>query len=371
MTVAAQNASRPPGRFLLPSAGRRPYAVHRRQTSLLWSAALLLFASNLIAGSLEDGIVAFNEGRYSTALSLLRRAVDEGRGRPAHIFLALTEAATNDCKSALPSLLPEARNATDQLSLLAGLAAARCQSADGDATSALATLDALKQHFAKNADVLYLSAEIEMTAFNNTTLAMFKDVPSSYRTHQLSAEILEVQGRFADAVSEYRKAIVLNPKAPDLHYRMGRAILLGSHSPEALSQAAGAFTAELQLNPEDSGCYFQLAQVAEVQGHGGDAIAQYEKALQLSPAFVNAMIGLAKIYLQQNETARALPLLEKAATLQPDNEAAHYALLKAYRNSGNMEQAKEQKAILDRLEKPPDSEFSDFLKKLGDKAPQQ
>jgi hypothetical protein len=68
MTVAAQNASRPPGRFLLPSAGRRPYAVHRRQTSLLWSAALLLFASNLIAGSLEDGIVAFNEGRYSTAL---------------------------------------------------------------------------------------------------------------------------------------------------------------------------------------------------------------------------------------------------------------------------------------------------------------
>jgi Tfp pilus assembly protein PilF len=83
------------------------------------------------------------------------------------------------------------------------------------------------------------------------------------------------------------------------------------------------------------------------------------------------MIGLAKIYLQQNETARALPLLEKAATLQPDNEAAHYALLKAYRNSGNMEQAKEQKAILDRLQKPPDSEFSDFLKKLGDKTPRQ
>ncbi len=344
--------------------------VRRRPISLSLFASVLFLSSNLVAGNLEDGIVAFNEGRYSTAFTLLRKAVDGGGGRPAHVFLALTQAATNDCKTALPSLLPEAHAANDQLGLLAGLAAARCQSAEGDATSALVTLDALRQHFAKDADVLYLSAEIEMTAFNNTTLAMFRDAPSSYRTHQLSAEILEIQGRFADAASEYRKAIVLNPKAPDLHYRLGRAILLGSHSPEALNQAAGAFTAELQLNPEDSSCYFQLAQVAEVQGHSGEAIAQYEKALQLSPAFAHAMIGLAKIYLQQNETARALPLLEKAATLQPDNEAAHYALLSAYRNSGKMEQAKEQKAILDRLQKPPDSEFSDFLKKLGDKPPQ-
>ena len=339
--------------------GTKPYAV------------ILLLASNLAAGNLEDGITAFNSGRYSAALPLLRRALDDGSGRPAHIYLGLTEAAMNRCKSALPALLAEAHRAADALGLLAGLAAARCQSAGGETTAALVTMDALKQHFGKNADVLYLAAEIEMTAFNNTTLAMFQDAPASYRTHQLSAEILEIQSRFADAATEYQKAIDLNAAAPDLHYRLGRAILLRSHSPEALTEAAAAFTAELRINPEDSACFFQLAQLAEVQGHSADAIAQYEKALQLSPTSANAMVALAKLYLQQNSSVRALPLLEKAVVLEPDNEAAHYALLTAYRNTGKLDQAKEQKAILDRLQKPPESQFSDFLKKLGDPAPQR
>ena len=118
-------------------------------------AAIFLLAGNLLAGDLEDGIAAFNDGRYSTALPLLRRAAGKGGGRPSHVFLALTEAAENDCKSALPTLLPEAR-AADELGLLSGLAAARCQSAAGETTAALATLDALKQHFAGNADVLWV-----------------------------------------------------------------------------------------------------------------------------------------------------------------------------------------------------------------------
>ena len=337
-------------------------------TNLL--AITLLLTGNLFASDLEDGIAAFNAGRYSTALTLLGHAADQGGGRSARVFVALTQAAMKNCKSALPALLPEARAAADELDLLAGLAAARCQSTSGDTSAALVTLDGLKAHFAKNADVLYLAAEIEMTAFNNTTLAMFQDAPSSYRTHQLSAEILEIQGRFGDAVSEYQKAIEGNVTAPDLHYRLGRAILLRSHSPEALAEATAAFTAELQLSPEDSGCYFQLAQVGEVQGRASEAISKYEKALQLSPEFATAMVALAKLYLRQNDSARALPLLEKAVDLQPDNEAAHYALLTAYRNTGKMKLVKEQKDILDRLQKPPDSAFSDFLKKLGDPAPQ-
>jgi hypothetical protein len=36
-----------------------------------------------------------------------------------------------------------------------------------------------------------------------------------------------------------------------------------------------------------------------------------------------------------------------------------------------MEKAKAEKAILDRLQKPPQGEFSDFLKRLGEKPPEQ
>jgi hypothetical protein len=43
----------------------------------------------------------------------------------------------------------------------------------------------------------------------------------------------------------------------------------------------------------------------------------------------------------------------------------------AYRNSGDIEAAKREKAALDALQKPPEGEFTDFLKKLGEKPPKQ
>lgn len=332
---------------------------------------LAAFAATLSADALQDGVMAFHEGRYSTAIALLREAVKISSDERARVFLALAQAATNDCKSALPVLTTALRSNTGELGRLAGLSTAKCQSSMGDTAGALQTLGTLNARFAKDADILYLSAEIEMTAFNNTTFAMFQQTPSSYRTHELSAEILEIQERFADAASEYKKAIALNPSAPDLHFRMGRAILLRGHDPDALTEAASAFAAELKISPEDSACYYQLAQIAQVKGDPAAARTQYEKALQLSPGFVSSLVALGKLDLQQNDAARAIPLLRKATDLEPDNETAHYALLNAYRNTGDMDRARKEKAILDRLQKPSDTEFSDFLKKLDSKAPAQ
>jgi tetratricopeptide (TPR) repeat protein len=181
--------------------------------------------------------------------------------------------------------------------------------------------------------------------------------------HELSAEIFEVQNRYDDAVAEYQKAIDMNPQAPDLHFRLGRALLMAGHNAEALDKAATAFQSELKLNPEDGACEFQLGQIAQVQGKKPDAKAHFEKALALSPQFVQAMIALGKMETPEN----AIPLLVKAVQLQPANETAHYALLTAYRNGGQMDKAKEEKAILDKLQKPPEGEFTDFLKKLGEK----
>ena len=64
-------------------------------------------------------------------------------------------------------------------------------------------------------------------------------------------------------------------------------------------------------------------------------------------------------------------LLNRADKLQPQSEPAHYSLMMAYRNSGDLEAAKREKTILDQLQKPSEGEFSDFLKKLGEKPPKQ
>lgn len=314
--------------------------------------------SQLTWATTEQGVAAFNAGRYSEALKLLS---DEKNDQTAQLFLALTQAALNNCSAAMPVLTRE------PLNKLGGIAAVKCYASLGDSAHEFTILQQLETKFPKDADVLYLSAKEHMKAFNDATFAMFQRTPSSYRVHELSAEIFEVQNRFDEATAEYRKAIELNPAAPDLHFRLGRALLLQSHSPEALEQAAEQFRSELKLSPEDAACEFQLGHIAQVETKTADAKAHFERALELSPNFVQALLALGKL---EKNSPQAVDLLTKAVTLEPDNEAAHYALLTAYRDSGQMDKAKAEKAVLDKLQKPADGEFNDFLKKLGEKPAQ-
>lgn len=332
---------------------------------------ILLLPTFAFAGAVRDeGISAFNAGRYSVALTKLQDAAKNPSDKTAHAFLALTQAALGDCKTALPGLT-SISTADGDLYRLASLAAVKCYSAAGDDAKAYSLLSTLERQFPNDPDVLYLAAKQHMKAFNDATFAMFQRTPSSYRVHELSGEIFEVENRYSDAVSEYRKAIELNPNAPELHFRLGRAILLQSHSPEALEQAAAEFNSELKLSPEDGACEFQLGQIAQVQGNTSAAMPHFERAVQLSPNFAQALISLGKLQSQEKQYDRAIELLSRATQLQPANESAHYALLTAYRNSGQMDKAKQEKAILDKLQKPPEGEFSDFLKKLGAQPPQQ
>jgi hypothetical protein len=43
----------------------------------------------------------------------------------------------------------------------------------------------------------------------------------------------------------------------------------------------------------------------------------------------------------------------------------------AYRNAGRVDDAQRERAILDKIKRPPEGEFTDFLKRLGEKAPKQ
>jgi tetratricopeptide (TPR) repeat protein len=340
-----------------------------RGTSVL-VGALIAFGVCAAAGIRDQGVAVFNQGRYSEALPLLQQAARDSSDRTAQVFLGLTEAALNNCKDALPVLSVQIEGPDSTLDRLAGLGVVKCYQATGDTANALTVAHRLEQRFPDDADVLYTIAKLHMQAFNDATLKMFQRTPASYRVHQLSAEIFEVQGRYAEASAEFRKSIELNTSAPGLHYDLGRALLLESHDPQALVQAAEQFEAELRLSPEDGACEFQLGQIAQVQGKGDDAKAHFERALKLSPNFAEAMVALGKIYTQRKDYAQAIPLLVRATKIQPDNEPAHYALLTAYRDSGQMDQAKAEKAVLDRLQKPPEGEFSQFLNKLGEKPPE-
>jgi hypothetical protein len=59
--------------------------------------------------------------------------------------------------------------------------------------------------------------------------------------------------------------------------------------------------------------------------------------------------------------------LERAVKAEPGNEGARYSLMLAYRNSGRAAEAERERKALDELRKRPEGEFTEFLKRLGEK----
>jgi tetratricopeptide (TPR) repeat protein len=335
--------------------------------------SLILFAALAAAESdpLVRGLEAFHQGDYPLAERELREALKTGGGERANTFLALTLAATGRCLEAGPALAKAFAGGESEAARLAGLALAQCHITRNRLDDAAAVVTKLKSKYPSDGDVLYQAARLYMRAWNDTIYQLYQKNPSSFRVNQISGEILETQGQFAEAAAEYRKAIEKSPRTLGLHFRLGRALLMSSHAPETLDAALKEFEAELALNPLDSVAHYQVAQVLLAQQKSQEAAARFQRALELNADFPEALVALGRLRLDETKNDEAIGLLERAVKLQPRNEAAHYSLMMAYRNAGRMADARREKSELDKLQRVPEGEFSEFLKKLGEKQPPQ
>ena len=75
--------------------------------------------------------------------------------------------------------------------------------------------------------------------------------PDGYRTHLLSAAVLEARDRDDEAIQAYRAALEAEPDVPGVHYQLGMALTRTMRLDEAVSE----FHKELEVDP-----YHVLAQ---------------------------------------------------------------------------------------------------------------
>ncbi len=321
---------------------------------------------------LLKGILEFHRGKYADAEKTLARAVSQNDNAYARTFLALSRVALGNCQAASRDLQEQLdRDTQSDLRRLAGLSLVECHLAHNRRQEAFSVLGRLATLYPSDADVLYQTARFHMKAWNDVVFQMFQKTPASFRVNQLSAEIFEIQGRYAEAAAEYRKAIDKNPAALNLHFRLGRALLLESHEPGALPAARKELEAELALNPNDAAAEYQVGQILIAQHRPAEAATRFERALALNSEFPEALIALGKSRIDTGRYLEAIELLQRAVHLVPRSEAARYNLMIAYRNAGKQEEALREKTELEKLQRPPEGEFQEFLKKLGEKPPKQ
>lgn len=259
---------------------------------------------------------------------------------------ALNLAQSGHCPEAIPRLKRLiAQTLSADLKKDVGQAGVHCAMMLNRSDDALDFLRALRHQFPRDPEVQFLSVHV----FSDLSIRASQDLlftnPSAYQVHQLNAEALEAQGRWDDAMAEYRTVLEKNPNLPGIHYRIGRLILSKPEAANTFSDATKEFEAELAIDPNNAGAEYVLGEIAREQQHWPEAIQHFGKAVQLDGNFADALIGWGRALTEGGKAADAIPPLERAVKLQPDNPAAHYHLAIALGRAGRKEEGDKEFAV--------------------------
>jgi cytochrome c-type biogenesis protein CcmH/NrfG len=172
-------------------------------------------------------------------------------------------------------------------------------------------------------------------------LALALAAPDSAQMHQLLAHEEIRQGNTNSAVTEYRKAIAIDPHLPGVHFEL--AELLNTSSDEHLkNEAIQEYQAALTANPTNERAQRKLAEIDAQKGNTAQAIQEFNRAIKLQPADADAKVGLAKLMSDEKQTDKAIDILQDAIQLEPTNAMAHYRLALLYRQEGKTENFKRE-----------------------------
>ena len=259
---------------------------------------------------------------------------------------AVTLAESGHCVEALPLLRKSVRQVADRdAKKHIGLLGLNCAMTHNAASDAMDFLAVLEREFPRDPEVLYAATH----AFSDLSLRASQDLvreaPFSYQIHLLNAEALETQGKTQEAAAEYQKILDINPMLPGIHARLGRVLLSGQPTPEAVAQAKKNFEDELAINPNDPTAEYVLGELAKQADDLSGAIEHYSRAAKLDANFAEAYLGLGSALVDTKQFTEAIPPLETYEKLAPDSPTGHYQLALAYNGAGRREDANREAAL--------------------------
>lgn len=265
---------------------------------------------------------------------------------------ALDLAEKGQCREALPGLRKALTKAGDQeLKFEAGMATARCGMSLNEMSTAVEALAFLNREFPRDPRVLYTTTHYLSELANRASQELAATAPHSKEAMELDAEGSESQGKWSDAVAEYKLILEQDPKTPGIHYRLGRIILSKSQTPASADEAKKQFEAEIELHPEDAPSEFMLGDIARQAQQWDDAVEHFSRATKIDAEFSEAYLGLGISLNALQKYQNAIAALEPYVKMEPSDPAGHYQLALAYGRLGRQQDASHQMALQQEAEK--------------------
>jgi tetratricopeptide (TPR) repeat protein len=266
---------------------------------------------------------------------------------PTALERAATLAESGHCTEAVPLLKKFLRQASDKdLEKRAGLDGLHCAMTHNAPYESLIFLDVLSRDFPRDPEVLYTSTHAFSDLSLLTSQQLAREAPFSYQVHLLNAEALEIQGKWDEAATEYRKILDLNPLLPGIHARLGRALISKPQpTPEIIAQAKKNFEDELEIDPRNANAEYVLGELARDANDLSSATRHYTRATNLDNGFAEAYLGLGMSLVSSKRFPEAIPPLEKYEKLAPDSPTGHFQLALAYAGAGRKDDANREAAL--------------------------
>jgi tetratricopeptide (TPR) repeat protein len=166
-------------------------------------------------------------------------------------------------------------------------------------------------------------------AFWRDTETLFRHTLAVTRNNEFAhlnlGRALDLQGRTAEAVAEYREAERINPAHCQVYFATGNLLAKMGRPAEALAE----YRECLRRGPEFPALHNAAACALAAQGNLTAALAEFAAAERLDPSYPQPHLELAKIYLTQGRDNLAVDELRAAVRAAPEDvqtlaTATHY-----------------------------------------------
>jgi Flp pilus assembly protein TadD/branched-subunit amino acid transport protein len=184
------------------------------------------------------------------------------------------------------------------------------------------------------------------------------DVPIGARQHLNYGVALEKDGRFDEAIEQYRLALSFDPNYAKVHFNWAKVLMVQSKIEEAVEHFAQA----VRLDSGDADQRAHYGYALERLGRNDEARVQYEAAVKLKPRSAKYRYSYATYLLKMQRFDDAVAEFNQVLRLQPENVNAHFGIGNVEYGKGQLEEA--ERHYLEALQL--DAKRADIRSMLGD-----
>jgi len=178
----------------------------------------------------------------------------------------------------------------------------------------------------------------------------------------LKAEGYTDQGKYPEAIQDYKEVLQKNPRFPGVHFALGEVYWKKVDYPAAEKELRLA----LVEDPNHPLANYYLGDILLKSQKADDAVPLLEIAVAANPQLPQAYFQLGKCYVAQGKLQEALKVLLKAAELDSSDKATHYQLAQLYAQLKQPDKSQYHMELFRKLyEQERDRNFKRDQKALG------